>query len=207
MPRTTTHDSRLKCARHAVTVLRTWEDPGEGADWTPSPEQIEAKTASLYPWVRLEPGEGARALEQVLAEQGAQTAAQRLEKARRAVTELLEQNPDATAGWTPTVAQIQARTTELYAWVELTEDEAAEALAQILAMQDAANSEIRLEFARRAVESLFALKRTRRPGWTPALGRIEAETTALNRWITLQPGEAAEALARVLASRTAPPAA
>ena len=81
MPRATTRTSRLACARHAVSELLTWEHPGEPVDWSPSEEQIEAKTTALYSWVTLAPGENgepseaAEALAQVLASRAERAAA------------------------------------------------------------------------------------------------------------------------------------
>lgn len=75
MPRATTHTSRLACARHAVSELLTWEHPGEPVDWTPTEQQIEEKTTSLYSWVVLESGEAAEALAEVLTSRAARAAA------------------------------------------------------------------------------------------------------------------------------------
>lgn len=47
----TTPASRIKAARHAIRVMRTWEFPAhlpDGADWWPTAEQITARTRAMY---------------------------------------------------------------------------------------------------------------------------------------------------------------
>jgi hypothetical protein len=62
----------------------------------------------------------------------------------------------------------------------------------------------RLSCARHAVGELLTWEHPGEPvDWRPSEERIEARTTELYSWVTLESGEAAEALAQVLASRAA----
>lgn len=69
MPRATTPESRAACARHAASTLFQWDHPENApADWTPSADQVIARTKQLYSWVEISEDEAFAAIRQCAAQ-------------------------------------------------------------------------------------------------------------------------------------------